>query len=106
MPRRTVGCSMVGVGYSILLGISLITGEYGINAYNVMNLIEAGTPVRNGILFSCSGIQPQVTDRYWDPLAKKQQQQQQQQRQRNNHSLLHHSRLTGFADVKPVNLWS
>ena len=55
---------MVGVGYSILLGISLITGEYGINAYNVMNLIEAGTPVRNGILFSCSGIQPQVTDRY------------------------------------------
>ena len=24
--------------------------------------------------------------------------------QRNNYSLLHHSRLTGFADVKPVNL--
>ena len=35
----SIGCSMVGVGYSILLGISLITGEYGINAYNVMNLI-------------------------------------------------------------------
>jgi len=51
---------MVGVGYSILRRISLITGEYGINAYDVMNLIEAGTPVCNRILFSSSGIPPQV----------------------------------------------
>ena len=36
---------MVGVGYSILRVISLITGEYGINAYDVINLIEAGTAV-------------------------------------------------------------
>ena len=93
----TVGCSIVRVGYSILWGISLITGDY-INAYDVMNLIEAGTPVCNGILFSCSGIHPQVTE---TPMQKKQ---QQQQGQRNNHSLLHHLRLTGFADVKPINL--
>ena len=58
----SIGCSMVGVGYSILLGISLITGEYGINAYEVMNLIEAGTPVCDRILFSSSGIPPQVSE--------------------------------------------
>ena len=51
MPK-TVGCSIVRVGYSILRGISLITGENGINAYDVMNFIEAGTPVCDRILFS------------------------------------------------------
>lgn len=60
MPK-TVGCSIVRVGYSILWGISLTTGDY-INTYDVMNLIEAGPPVCDRILFSSSGIHPQVTE--------------------------------------------
>ena len=43
-------------------GISLITWEYGINVYEVMNLIEAGTPVYDRILFSTSGIPPEVSE--------------------------------------------
>ena len=52
---------MVGVGY-YFAGISLITWEYGINVYEVMNLIEAGTPVYDRILFSTSGIPPEVSE--------------------------------------------
>ena len=83
MPK-TVGCSIVRVGYSILRGISLITGENGINAYDVMNFIEAGTPVCDRILFS---LAVEYTHKLMRPPCKKKQQQQ-QQRQRNNHSLL------------------